>query len=101
MCVPTVYEEPKGIFALEALACGKPVVLPEHGAFPELVSRTGGAILVPPNDPEATAVAVARLLSDREYAAELGRQGKEGVLRHANARQMANATLEVYEELLR
>ncbi|MEM6329694.1 MAG: glycosyltransferase family 4 protein, partial [Planctomycetota bacterium] len=39
---PTVYRESKGLPAIEALAAGTPVVLPEHGAFPELVAETGG-----------------------------------------------------------
>jgi len=40
--VPTTYKEPKGLYVLEALACGVPVVQPEHGAFPGLIKATGG-----------------------------------------------------------
>ena len=100
LCVPTVYEEPKGIFALEALACGKPVVLPNHGAFPELIARTGGGVLVPPNDPKATAEAIASLLGDTARATSLGQVGRDGVLKNANAQVMADATLAVYENLV-
>lgn len=39
LCVPTTYEEPKGLFVLEAAAAGVPYVLPDHGAFPELHAR--------------------------------------------------------------
>ena len=39
LCVPTSYEEPKGLFVLEAVAAGIPYVQPAHGAFPELHSR--------------------------------------------------------------
>ena len=45
-CLPTVYREPKGLPVLEAWANGLPVVLPAHGAFPELVASTGGGLLV-------------------------------------------------------
>ncbi len=38
-CVPTQYADPKGIFLLEAVACGLPYVMPDHGAFPELHRR--------------------------------------------------------------
>lgn len=38
-CVPTVYAEPKGLFLLEAVACGVPYLQPAHGAFPELHQR--------------------------------------------------------------
>ncbi|MCU0712025.1 MAG: glycosyltransferase family 4 protein [Pirellula sp.] len=38
-CVPTTYEEPKGLFLLEAVACGIPYLQPAHGAFPEIHDR--------------------------------------------------------------
>lgn len=38
-CVPTTYEEPKGLFLLEAIACGIPYLQPSHGAFPEIHDR--------------------------------------------------------------
>jgi glycosyltransferase involved in cell wall biosynthesis len=38
-CVPTVYEEPKALFLLEAIACGAPYLQPSHGAFPEIHAR--------------------------------------------------------------
>ena len=44
--VPTVYVEPKGLFLLEAMACGVPVVQPRHGAFPEMLAQTSGGLLV-------------------------------------------------------
>jgi glycosyltransferase involved in cell wall biosynthesis len=40
--VPTTYVEPKGLFLLEAMACGVPVVEPRHGAFPEMLAKTCG-----------------------------------------------------------
>ena len=43
LAVPTTYREPKGLFVLEALAAGVPVVQPDHGAFPEVLARTAGA----------------------------------------------------------
>src|SRR5437016_13208402 len=52
LSVPTTYREPKGLYVLEALANGVPVVQPRHGSFPELLERTGGGLLVNPNDPD-------------------------------------------------
>jgi len=40
-CVPTTYEEPKGLFLLEAIAAGTPYLQPSHGAFPEIHARLG------------------------------------------------------------
>ena len=51
LSVPTTYREPKGLYVLEALANGVPVVQPRHGSFPELIEATGGGLLVNPDDP--------------------------------------------------
>ena len=51
--VPTAYPEAKGIYILEAMARGIPVVQPAHGSFPELLDQTGGGLLVPPGDAKA------------------------------------------------
>ena len=45
LSVPSGYHEPKGLYLLEAMACGVPVVQPNHGAFPEILARTGGGVL--------------------------------------------------------
>ncbi|MCG8650351.1 MAG: glycosyltransferase family 4 protein, partial [Pirellulales bacterium] len=45
LSVPTDYHDPKGLFVLEALAAGVPVVQPNHGAFGELVEATGGGVV--------------------------------------------------------
>lgn len=38
LCVPTEYNEPKGLYVLEAGLCGVPALLPAHGAFPEMIA---------------------------------------------------------------
>ena len=52
LSVPATYDEPKGMFLLEAMASGVPVVQPRRGAFTEIVEKTGGGLLVEPDDPE-------------------------------------------------
>lgn len=98
--VPTTYREPKGLFVLESLANGVPVVEPRHGAFPELLAATGGGLLVEPNSPEDLARGIAELLADPARRAELGRQGREAVhARFGDAAEAANA-LDVYGQVL-
>ena len=55
LSVPATYAEPKGIFLLEAMASGVPVVQPRRGAFPEIVETTGGGLIVDADDPDALA----------------------------------------------
>jgi glycosyltransferase involved in cell wall biosynthesis len=96
LSVPTVYREPKGLYVLEALANGVPVVQPRHGSFPELLEATGGGLLVDPDDPPALARGLRQLLENPAHRAELGRKGKEAVHRHFHADRMARETAEVY-----
>ena len=60
---------------LEAMANGVPVVQPRRGAFPEMLARTGGGLLVEPDDPGSLALAIHGLWKDRQQLAELGRRG--------------------------
>jgi glycosyltransferase involved in cell wall biosynthesis len=100
LSVPTTYREPKGLYVLEALANGVPVVQPRHGSFPELVEATGGGLLVEPNNPQDLARALQRLLEDRALREELGRKGKDAVHERFHAGRMARETVAVYEQYL-
>jgi glycosyltransferase involved in cell wall biosynthesis len=92
LSVPTVYREPKGLYVLEALANGTPVVQPAHGSFPELIEATGGGLLVEPESPAAIAAGLKRVLTDPVLRQELARKGKEAVLAHFTAQRMATET---------
>lgn len=94
LSVPTTYREPKGLFVLEALAAGVPVVQPDHGAFPELLARTGGGTLVPPADAKGLAAELDRLLTDTEERCRLGHEGRQAVHNEYSAQRMAQRTLE-------
>jgi glycosyltransferase involved in cell wall biosynthesis len=62
--VPATYGEAFGLYVIEAIASGVPVVQPQHGAFPELIEATGGGILCQPENPKALADALEALLLD-------------------------------------
>jgi glycosyltransferase involved in cell wall biosynthesis len=100
LSVPTVYREPKGLYLLEALACGVPVVQPRHGSFPELVELTGGGLLVNPEDPHDLARGLRQVLDDARLRGELGRRGREAVFARFTADAMARATVDVYRKYL-
>jgi glycosyltransferase involved in cell wall biosynthesis len=101
LSVPATYEEPKGIFLLEAMACGVPVVQPRRGAFPEVVERTGGGLIVEADNPEALADGWIELWRDPARAAALGAAGAAGVRAHHSVDRMAESAESVYEEISR
>lgn len=98
--VPTTYADPKGLFVLEALAAGVPVVMPNHGAFPELLADTGGGQLVPPNDPTRLAEALEDLLVDHPRRHQLGLEGHATVHARFHSDAMAAAVWEVWQRFL-
>ena len=100
LSVPTVYREPKGLFALEAMANGIPVVLPAHGAFPEMVGRSEGGRLFTPGQPEELATTLEELLKNPINRAQLARKGHQRVREFFSAEVMARESLAVFEEYL-
>jgi glycosyltransferase involved in cell wall biosynthesis len=70
-----------GLAAVEALACGRPVVASAVGGLPELVRDGENGLLVAPGDPAALAAAVDRLADDR-LRARLGSAGPASVAAH-------------------
>jgi glycosyltransferase involved in cell wall biosynthesis len=100
LSVPTTYREPKGLFVLESMASGVPVVQPAHGAFPELIGDTGGGVLFEPGSAAELAHALDDLRRDPDRRRELGRRGREAVLRDRTDDRMADDTLGVYHELV-
>jgi len=96
LSVPATYDEPKGMFLLEAMASGVPVVQPRRGAFVEVVEKTCGGLLVAPDDPEALADGLYALWSDPERRAQLASAAFDGVRAHYTIAQSAGRLLDVY-----
>ena len=99
--VPTTYQEPKGLYLLEAWAAGLSVVQPAHGSFPELIAATQGGLTVPPGDTPALAQAIAGLLKDTARRKQLGESGRVAVLNQFTSRHMAENTAALLERLIR
>jgi len=89
-----------GLPAAEAMACGTPVVASRAGALPEVVGTGGGGILVEPESPQALAKGIAQLLEQPAARAELGQRGRRGVETAYAWSRVAEATAEVYAELV-
>lgn len=98
--VPSLYEG-FSLPAVEAMACGVPLVATTGGALPEVVGPDGeAALVVPPNDPSALAAAMGRVLGDAELRVRLGAAGRARVLTRFTWQATARSTAEEYEQLL-
>ncbi|MDG1511292.1 MAG: glycosyltransferase family 4 protein [Mariniblastus sp.] len=100
LSVPTSFQEPKGLYALEAMAAGVPVVLPSHGAFPELLEASGGGLLFEPENETELAKTLSELLLDGERRLKLGGLGQRFIHQHRNASVMAESTSEIIKKFL-
>jgi glycosyltransferase involved in cell wall biosynthesis len=100
LSVPTPYEDPKGLFLLEAMASGVPVVQPRRGAFTEIIETTGGGILVEPDDPDALAGGLLEIGRNHDRRRELSERAFRGVREHFGVDRMAEKTVAVYKAVV-
>jgi glycosyltransferase involved in cell wall biosynthesis len=98
--VPSLYEG-FSLPAIEAMACGVPLVATTGGALPEVVGTSGDTgLLVPPDDPEALAGALRTVLDDPDLARRLGEGGRRRVLGRFTWEATARGTAGQYRERL-
>ena len=100
LSVPTTYREPKGLYVLESLANGVPVVLPAHGAFPEIIEATGGGLVVEPGNSKALAEALETLVTDSDQRTALARSGQQQVRELYGPERMAAESLSLFNRFL-
>jgi glycosyltransferase involved in cell wall biosynthesis len=99
LSVPEKQPVAYGLYVLEALASGVPVVQPASGVFPELLEMTGGGLLFEPNDVEALADALGSLLLDPAKAQRLAEQGRAAVREKFNIDQTAERIVRIYGQI--
>ncbi len=97
--VPARYGEAFGLYVLEAMAAGVPVVQPAVAAFPELIEATGGGILCAADSPHALADALEGLLLDQKRARALGEAGRRAVFQNFSAEAMARTMAQLYGDM--
>lgn len=101
LSVPATYDEPKGMFLLEAMACGVPVVQPRRGAFTEIVERTGGGLLVEKDNVQSLGEGLLQIFRDPVLGDKLGQQGLRNVHAYYSVSSMADRALEAYTSVLK
>ncbi len=93
--------EALGIVQLEAMACGMPVVCTELGTGTSYVNRNGvTGVVVSPNDPQALAAAINRLLVSPALRAKMGAEGRRRVREEFSFHSMIDSTIAFYQEAL-
>ncbi len=97
LSVPAMYGESFGLYVIEAMAAGAPVVQPRHAAFTEIVKATGGGILYDPQHEGALVEALEGLLSHPARALELGETGRQAVRERFSVDVMAAEHVRVFQ----
>jgi glycosyltransferase involved in cell wall biosynthesis len=87
--VPARHPEAFGLYVVEAMAAGAPVVQPDHGAFPELLADTGGGRLFDALDEEDLADSIEAYLRAPEQARAAGAAGRAAVVARYSVETMA------------
>lgn len=104
LSVPAVYGEAFGLYILEALASGVPVVEPDRGAFGEIIESTGGGWLYEPDGPESESMILARRLesslADQSGLTHRAESGRRAVLDSYGIDTMAHAVSRIYEQTI-
>ncbi len=85
----------------EYMACARPVVASAIPGITELLERSGAGVVVPPDDPEAFAQAVLRLLSDPDLARAMGGHGREFALAECTWAKTAERVEQILQEAVR
>jgi glycosyltransferase involved in cell wall biosynthesis len=98
--VPSLRATAFGLYLLEALSSGVPVIQPNIGAFPEIINTTGGGVLYQPNDAPTLASALKSLLLDKEKTAALGLRGRAAVQKKYALDTITKKMVKVYEKSL-
>lgn len=98
-CVPSQNPEAKAQFIPEALAAGVPVIVPRVAGMTDWVEKTGGGIIVDADSPKALAEGIASMMAQDGQALEMGRRGREAVMRDHTSQKMAKAVAHIVEQV--
>jgi glycosyltransferase involved in cell wall biosynthesis len=97
--VPASYGEAFGLYILEAMAAGVPVVQPGTASYLELIEATSGGVLCEAKNPKALGEAIEKLILDSNKLQTLGAEGQRAVFERFNADVMAEETVKSFAML--
>lgn len=94
--VPSIWNEPYGLVALEAMCQGTPIIVSKSGGLPEIVGNSQSGIVVPPSDPRALARAIEQILDNPERAKAMGKAAYERAKDIGNPQEHLAKIMEMY-----
>jgi hypothetical protein len=89
-----------GMMAIEAMACGKPVIVFEGTALPDTVFAPEGGVAVPQGDAVALSHELKNLIQDKEKRLKLGRQARKLAEQHYDKDVYVSKIIDLYKEVL-
>jgi len=91
--------EPFGLAIIEAMACGKPVIVSAAGGAAEIAELCGGALLHPPGDSAALAGCIERLVCNPAERANLGAAGRASGEKFFRRTRLADEIIPILERV--
>ena len=88
---PAMFGEAFGLYVVEAMASGVPVVAPNHASFPEMVEQNQAGVICEKGSAAALADAIGQLLLDRERLAKCAAAGRQAAVQTHNIERMAES----------
>jgi glycosyltransferase involved in cell wall biosynthesis len=99
LSVPVLKGEAFGLYQIEALASGVPLVQPDLGAFPEIIRASGGGVIYSPNTAEALAHKLKEVLSDQEELRKMSVSGRKAVEDKFNCSRLTQNMIDIYQQI--
>jgi glycosyltransferase involved in cell wall biosynthesis len=100
LSVPVLKGEAFGLYQLEALASGVPLVQPELGAFPEIINATGGGVIYKPNTASALANKLSEVLSIPTKLETMSLAGRKAVEENFDCGILSAKMVDIYKTLI-
>ena len=97
-CVPSRRKEAFGIQMLEAFAAEVPTVIPNIGAYPEIISKSKAGLLYEPDDAKNLTDTLRKVLSDIDLFQELKHNCHQSIRSVFNTSEQTNKIVEIYQQ---
>ena len=100
LSVPVRSEKAFGLYLIEAMASGIPVIQPDHGAFPEIINLIDGGICYQPNSVESLHETLKKVLRDKDLLEQKSHNGYEGIKKHFHIKTQSEKMIAFYQKTI-